>query len=390
MKSLAILGSTGSIGVSTLDVVGRFPEKFQIRALAAGRNLSLLAEQVRRFRPECVGIEREEDVPKLRQLLNGIRVEVLCGVEGLKAVASVPGVDFVLSAIVGGAGLVPTLAAIRAEKEVGLATKETLVMAGQLMMREAGQRDVRIIPVDSEHSAIYQCLQGERKEELRRIILTASGGPFLSTPLENLSRVTRDEALHHPNWVMGPKITVDSATLMNKGLEVIEARWLFDVRSDQVDVVIHPQSIIHSMVEMQDGSVLAQMGVPDMRGPIAFALSCPERLSMDLPRLDLTRVAKLTFQEVEDKRFPALRLARLALEAGGTMPAVLNAANEVAVQAFLDGKIRFLEIVRVIEETLVLHQPHESRMLDAILEIDVWARRTADQIVQRIREVNQS
>jgi 1-deoxy-D-xylulose-5-phosphate reductoisomerase len=385
MKSLSILGSTGSIGVSTLDVVRRFPEKFEVRCLAAGRNLKLLAEQVRQFHPECVGIEREEDVPKLKQLLNGIHVEVLCGVEGMKAVATAPGVDLVLSAIVGGTGLVPTLAAIRAEKEVALATKETLVMAGELMMHEARLREVRIIPVDSEHSAIYQCLQGQRKEDLSRIILTASGGPFLSTPLEDFELVTREEALHHPNWVMGSKITIDSATLMNKGLEVIEAMWLFGIQPNQVDVVIHPQSIIHSMVEMQDGSVLAQMGVPDMRGPIVFALSCPERLPMDLPRLDFPQLARLTFLEVEEERFQAVRLARSALDAGGTMPVVLNAANEVAVQAFLEDRIRFCQIVRVIEETLANHESRESQTLEAILEVDAWARVNANQIVRRFQ-----
>jgi len=297
-------------------------------------------------------------------------------------VASADGVDGVVAAIVGGAGLVPTLAAVRAGKEIALANKEALVMAGEIFVREAQKNNVRLIPVDSEHSAIFQCLQGNRREDVEQLILTASGGPFLRAPLKSLDRVTVEQALKHPNWKMGPKITVDSATMMNKGLEVVEARWLFDLIPPRVDVVIHPQSIVHSMVRYQDGSIMAQLGIPDMRIPIAYALSFPERLKGNWRPLELTRVGELTFLPVEKKRYPALGLALAALKAGGSMPAVLNAANEVAVAAFLDRRIGFRDIHRVIEKAMAAHSPARPTGVEEILQIDRWAREKAFLIIE--------
>ncbi|MFQ5904047.1 MAG: 1-deoxy-D-xylulose-5-phosphate reductoisomerase, partial [Candidatus Binatia bacterium] len=328
MKSIVLLGSTGSVGVSTLDLVRSFPNEFRVRGLVAGRNLKLLASQVREFSPDWVSIREKKGVPLLRRLLGNRKVEILWGESGATSIATTSGVDVVMAAIVGGAGLVPTLEAVRAGKGVALANKEALVMAGEIFVHEAKKRGVRLLPVDSEHSAVFQCLQGNRREEVERIILTASGGPFLHASLKTLNRVTVKQALKHPNWKMGPKITVDSATMMNKGLEVVEARWLFDMMPPQVEVVIHPQSIVHSMVRYQDGSIIAQLGIPDMRIPIAYALSYPHRLKVNWRPLELTRMGELTFLPVEKKKYPALNLAYQALAAGGTMPAVLNAANE--------------------------------------------------------------
>lgn len=374
MKSIVVLGSTGSIGVSTLDVVRRFPEAFRVRGLVAGRNLKLLAAQIREFAPEWVSIREKEGIPLLRKLLGERKMEILWGESGATSVATADGADVVVAAIVGGAGLVPTLAAVRAGKEVALANKEALVMAGEIFVREAKKRDVRLLPVDSEHSAIFQCLQGNRREEVDRLILTASGGPFLRVSLKTLDRVTVKQALKHPNWKMGPKITVDSATMMNKGLEVLEARWLFDMMPSQVEVVIHPQSVVHSMVRYQDGSIIAQLGIPDMRIPIAYALSYPHRLKVNCRPLELTRLGELTFLPVERKRYPALHLAYQALTAGGTMPAVLNAANEVAVAAFLARRIGFRKIHRVIERTMEAHASRRPEGVEEILEVDRWAR----------------
>jgi 1-deoxy-D-xylulose-5-phosphate reductoisomerase len=377
MKSIALLGSTGSVGVSTLDLVRRFPERFKIVGLVAGRNLKLLASQIKEFRPECVAIRDEADVPELRRLLGRRRVEVLFGSGGAIAVATAKQADVVLAAIVGGAGLLPTLRAVEAGKEIALANKEVLVMAGEMFVKAAKRKRARILPVDSEHSAIFQCLQGNRREEVDKIILTASGGPFLRTPMKRLPRVTVEQALKHPNWKMGRKITIDSATMMNKGLEVVEARWEFDIAPERIDVLIHPQSVVHSMVRYQDGAVSAQLGVPDMRIPIAYALTYPSRLKGPWESLELVRHGELNFLSVDKKRFPALGLAYQALKAGGTMTVVLNAANEVAVAAFLERRIGFRQIHRIIEETMERHAPRRPQAVEEILEVDRWAREKA-------------
>ena len=383
MKSIVVLGSTGSIGVSTLDLVRRFPDEFRARGLVAGRNLKLLAAQIREFVPEWVSIREKEGIPLLRKLLGERKMEILWGESGATSVATASGVDIVVAAIVGSAGLVPTLEAVRAGKEVALANKEALVMAGEIFMREANKKGVRLFPVDSEHSAVFQCLQGNRREEVERIILTASGGPFLRVSLKSLERVTVKQALKHPNWKMGPKITVDSATMMNKGLEVVEARWLFDMMPSQVEVVIHPQSIVHSMVLYQDGSIIAQLGVPDMRIPIAYALSYPHRLKVNCRQLKLTELGELTFLPVEKRRYPALDLAYQALAVGGTMPAVLNAANEVAVAAFLERRIGFRKIHRVIERAMEAHASRHPNEVQEILEADRWAREKALTLIDK-------
>ena len=381
MKSIVVLGSTGSIGVSTLDLARRFPQEFKVRGLVAGRNLKLLAAQVKEFDPEWISIREEEGVAPLRKLLGARRTEILWGEQGAVSIAAANGVDVVVAAIVGGAGLVPTLEAVRAGKEVALANKEALVMAGEIFVRETKRTGVRLLPVDSEHSAVFQCLQGNHREEVERLILTASGGPFLRVPLKDLDRATVKQALRHPNWKMGPKITVDSATMMNKGLEVVEARWLFDMKPAQVEVVIHPQSIVHSMVRYQDGSVIAQLGIPDMRIPIAYALSYPHRLKVNCRPLELTRLRELTFLPVEKKRYPALDLAYQALAAGGSMPAVLNAANEVAVAAFLERRIGFRAIHRIIAKTMAAHAIRHPSEVREILELDGWARGKARQLI---------
>ncbi|MEK7230194.1 MAG: 1-deoxy-D-xylulose-5-phosphate reductoisomerase [Candidatus Binatota bacterium] len=383
MKSIVVLGSTGSIGVSTLDLIRRFPNEFRVRGLVAGRNLKLLAAQVREFSPQWVSIQEQERIPLLRQILGDQKREILWGERGATSVATASGVDIVVAAIVGSAGLVPTLEAVRAGKEVALANKEALVMAGEIFMREANKKGVRLFPVDSEHSAVFQCLQGNRREEVERIILTASGGPFLRVSLKSLERVTVKRALKHPNWKMGRKITVDSATMMNKGLEVVEARWLFDINPSQVEVVIHPQSIVHSMVLYQDGSIIAQLGVPDMRIPIAYALSYPHRLKVNCRQLKLTELGKLTFLPVEKRRYPALDLAYQALAVGGTMPAVLNAANEVAVAAFLERRIGFRKIHRVIERAMEAHASRHPNEVQEILEADRWAREKALTLIDK-------
>lgn len=377
MKAIALLGSTGSIGMSTLDLVRRFPDRFKVSGLVAGENLKRLVPQIREFAPRRVAIKNEADVPRLRKLLSNPRVEVLCGDRGAAAVSTADEVDVVVAAIVGGAGLLPTLAAIRAGKEIALANKEALVMAGEIFVNAAKQKGVRLLPVDSEHSAIFQCLQGNRRDEVDKLILTASGGPFLRTPLKLLNRVTVAQALRHPNWKMGRKITVDSATMMNKGLEVVEARWEFDMDPDRIDVVIHPQSVVHSMVRYQDGAIIAQLGVPDMRIPIAYALTYPHRLKGGWRPLDLTHHGELSFMAVDSKRFPALKLAYAALKEGGTMAAVLNAANEVAVTAFLERKIGFRNIHRIIDKTMQCHVSRHPKQVDEILEVDRWAREKA-------------
>ncbi|MEJ2699321.1 MAG: 1-deoxy-D-xylulose-5-phosphate reductoisomerase [Desulfuromonadales bacterium] len=381
MKNLAILGSTGSIGVSTLEIVDAFPDRYRVVALTGGNNLSRLEEQVRRFRPLAVAVLRPQDARALKRSLGSGAPEIFAGVEGLIACATHPEAHMVVSAIVGAAGLVPTLAAIEAGKDVALANKETLVAAGALVMEAVRRKAVRLFPVDSEHSAIFQSLQGHRREDVKRLILTASGGPFREKSLAELRRVTPGEALAHPNWNMGRKITIDSATMMNKGLEVIEARWLFDLPQERIDVHIHPQSIVHSMVEYVDGAVIAQLGIPDMKTPIAYALSHPERLPLPLPGLDLCSLGSLTFEAPDAERFPCLSLAYQALQAGGSAAAVLNAANEVAVEAFLRGEIAFLDIPAIIRATLDEHKVEPFRHIDEVLRADRWSRTTARRII---------
>jgi 1-deoxy-D-xylulose-5-phosphate reductoisomerase len=377
MKRIIILGSTGSIGVNSLDVVAKFPERFQVVALAAGSNSERLEEQIRKFRPRMAALMSEEAAAKLRDRCRDIKVEIVSGMRGMIQIATHPEGDLVIAAIVGAAGLVPTLSAIRAKKPIALANKETMVMAGQLVTEEAKRYGVTIFPVDSEHSAIFQSMEGHRRENIRKLILTASGGPLLKTPLAKMRSVTPERALKHPNWKMGAKITIDSATLMNKGLEVIEARWLFDIAPSRIEVLIHPQSVIHSMVEYVDGSVIAQLGIPDMRAPLSYALSYPERLALELPPLDLADTAKLTFLPPDNKRFPCLGYAYEAIREGGSLPAVLNAANEEAVHAFLKKRIKFLDIGKVIRKTMDAYHPNEPKTLEHVLEADAWARKQA-------------
>jgi len=381
MKKLSILGSTGSIGVSTLEIVAAHPDRFKVIALSAGNNLELLFKQIKAFSPQLVAVISEESAKKLREMLPGKKPEIMHGVAGMIAVATAAEAEMVVAAIVGAAGLVPTAAAIKAGKDLALANKETLVTAGHLIMEMVKEKGIKLYPVDSEHSAIFQSLQGHRREDVRRIILTASGGPFLNYPLEKLARVSISDALNHPNWSMGRKITIDSATMVNKGLEVIEARWLFDMPADKISVNIHPQSIIHSMVEYVDGCVMAQLGVPDMKAPIAYALTYPERVATGVRPLDLTGLSGLTFFNPDCERFPALKLAYLAMEAGESMPAVLNAANEVAVEAFLDGRIKFTDISVIIEKTMDAHNPHSLKSIEEVLSVDSWGREKGSEIL---------
>jgi len=380
MKRIALLGSTGSIGVNVLEVVRQFPDQYCIASLAAGRNIARLREQVLEFQPEVISVMDEACARQLRESLPAqYHDKIVYGIDGNQAVASYSDCDITVSAIVGAAGLLPTLAAIRAGKTVGLANKETLVMAGKIVMAAAAESDVALLPVDSEHSAIFQALGAGNREDVAKIILTASGGPFRNKTKEDLLEVTRAEALNHPNWSMGPKITIDSATLMNKGLEVIEAKWLFDMEVEDIEVVVHPQSVVHSLVEYQDGSVMAQLGIPDMRIPIAYALSYPRRLPLQLSPLKLSQCSSLEFHAPDFDRFPALGLAFDAIRNGGVAPAVLNAANEVAVAAFLDGRISFVAIAETVADTLEkVHTGCESSLED-ILAADAKARQVAEE-----------
>ena len=378
MKSLTILGSTGSIGVTTLDVVGRFPDRFRVAALAAGRNVERLAEQVRRFEPPLVATGDAAGAEALRAALPDYRGEILTGIDGITRLATAPGAELLISALVGAIGLGPTLAAIESGKDVALANKEVLVVAGELVQSAARRRGVNVFPIDSEHNAIYQAMHGHRRADVRRIILTASGGPFLRASLDDLRAATPAQALRHPTWKMGAKITIDSSTLMNKGLEVIEAHWLFDLPPEQIDVVVHPQSIVHSMVEYIDGSVIAQLGIPDMAIPISFILAYPERLPLDhLPSLDLVEAGRLDFLAPDLERFPCLGLAYDALRARGAVPAVLNAANEVLVESFLDHRIPYLDIPRIARAVVERHGGGDASTLDALLAADAWARDAA-------------
>ncbi len=382
MKKIALLGSTGSIGVNVLNVVRQFPGQFQISGLAAGSNVELLREQILEFAPALVSVVDEEHAERLRAMLPAVyRNRITHGSDGNVQVGAMDEADFTVSAIVGAAGLLPTLAAIEAGKDIGLANKETLVMAGRIVMNAVKSRGVRLFPVDSEHSAIFQALEGGRRQDVDKIILTASGGPFRSRNAGQLQQVTPEEALEHPNWSMGRKISIDSATLMNKGLEVIEARWLFDIDVDNIEVVVHPQSIVHSLVEFQDGSVLAQLGIPDMRIPIAYALSYPARLPLRLKRLGLSQCGNLQFEEPDYHRFPALQLSFDALRGGGVLPAVLNAANEEAVAAFLDKRIAFPRIAAIVAEVLKAVAPGDEHSLEDILRADGEARQLVKRMV---------
>ncbi|HEV8334894.1 MAG TPA: 1-deoxy-D-xylulose-5-phosphate reductoisomerase [Candidatus Polarisedimenticolia bacterium] len=380
---IAILGSTGSVGVQALDLISRFPDRFEVVALAARRNAALLAGQVERFHPRLAVLSDAKSSPEWVSRCASLGVEAATGEEGLRQVAAHPEADRVVCAIVGGAGLRPTLGAIQAGKTVALANKETLVMAGSLMLQEARRSGARLLPVDSEHCALHQCLRGERTDEVRRLILTASGGPFRLSTLSEMEEAGPEQALRHPTWEMGPKISVDSATLMNKGLEVIEAHWLFGIEPERIEVLLHPQSLVHSMVEMQDGSVICQMGTPDMRLPILYALTYPDRWVSPLPALDLAAAPALEFSAPDPVRFPCLSLAYRALAAGGTATTALNAANEIAVAAFLARRARLLDIPRVIEKVLEKHAPQPADSLSPILEADRESRRLAEEILMK-------
>ncbi len=375
MKNLAVLGSTGSIGQNALHIAALHPDRFSVSILAAAYNISLLAEQVIRFKPETAVVMTEQGADELASLLRGEKVpEILVGEQGYMAAASSENADTVLLAMVGSAGLYPALAAVEAGKTIALANKETLVMAGDIVMEKARRKNVSVYPVDSEHSAIYQCLLGNRREDFEKIFLTASGGPFRNTPLSDFASIVPGDALKHPNWDMGSKISIDSATLMNKGLEIVEAVHLFDVSPDRIQVLIHPQSIVHSMVGFKDKTVIAQMGVPDMKGAISFALSCPERLDIGVDFPDFFSLQNLTFEPVDREKFPSVDFAFEACRKGGTMPAVLNAANEVAVTLFLEEKIRFTGIYDIISRCMGQHALIDKPDLSGIIDADRWAR----------------
>jgi len=384
MKNIALLGSTGSIGVNSLKVIQAHPDQYRCIALAAGRNIELLLKQIRSFQPKAVCVMDEKLASRLKdQLSDRSAPDIFFGTQGVVHLSTLEKVDTVISAMTGAAGLLPTYEAIKMGKSIALANKETIVMAGPLIMREAKKQGVSIIPVDSEHSAIFQSLQGHPKEDLRRVILTASGGPFRNFSLNEMDKVTPAQALNHPNWDMGEKITIDSATLMNKGLEAIEAKWLFNLEMDQISIIIHPQSVVHSMVEYKDGSIIAQLGIPDMVIPISYALSQPRHMENSLPPLRFDQVGQLTFEKPDLKRFRCLDLALRAAKMGGSMPTVLNAANEIAVEAFLGKIIGFLDIPRLIETVMEAHQPHTTDSLEMVLESDAWSREKAKEVLNK-------
>jgi len=381
-KRLAVLGSTGSIGVNALEVVAAHPDAFQVVALAANTNVERIAEQCLRFQPEVVAMADPHAAEKLAQRLAGRPIRVLSGLEGVIEAATHPAVELMLSGMVGGVGLLPTLEALRRGIDIAFVNKEVLVVGGALVMETARQSGARILPVDSEISAIYQCLEGcPDRSRVRAVYLTASGGPFRTTPLDEFPSITPERALQHPNWTMGSKVTIDSATLMNKGLEVIEAKWLFGLQLEQIRVVVHPQSVVHSYVEFVDGSILAQLGTPDMKIPIQYAMTYPHRLPTPTERLDLTRIGTLTFEEPDTERFPCLSLAFEAARVGGTMPAVLSGADEVAVQAFLGGRLPFDRIPVLVAETMRRHEVVSSPTLEELLAADRWAKETARSLV---------
>lgn len=382
MKKIAILGSTGSIGKQTLDVISRHEDSFELVAMAAGYNIELVIDQIMKYHPAYVSVATEAIAQQVRRQISP-DVQIGVGMTGLIQVATWKDSDILVSALVGSVGLRPTLAAIQAGKTIALANKETLVTAGELVMEAVRKHKGTLLPVDSEHSAILQCLQGEKRDQVKKIILTASGGSFRHKTREELVDVSIEQALNHPNWSMGNKITIDSATMMNKGLEVIEARWLFDVTFDQIDVLVHQESMVHSLVLFQDGSLMAQLGTPDMRVPIQYALSYPDRLLLDTDKLDLAQVGQLNFKAIDFERYPCVQLAYAAGRKGGTYPTVLNAANEVAVDMFLKEQISFIHIEQVIEETLSKHEAISAPTLEHIEEADQWARRIAQTIKGR-------
>ena len=380
MKKISLLGSTGSIGVNTLDVVERNPENFQIIAMSAGTNVDLFAEQIRKFKPKFAALFEEQKIPLLKEKVADLDVEIFSGEEGCVTVATIDEIDIVVSGVVGKAGLLPAMEALKAGKNLALANKETLVIAGELILKEAQKANSNIIPIDSEHSAIFQALNGERKERIKKIILTASGGPFRTYNANQMESITVKDALNHPNWKMGSKITIDSSTMMNKGLEYIEAKWLFGIETP-VEIVVHAQSIIHSMIEFVDTSIIAQLGIPDMRVPIAYALTYPDRFECNLPSLDLTTMGNLTFEVPDFERFPCLQLAINAMEIGQTMPAVLNAANEIAVEAFLNELIPYKDIAELIRLVMHNHIPTKLNELQDILDADQWAREETTKLI---------
>ena len=380
MKKISLLGSTGSIGVNTLDVVERNPENFQILAMSAGTNVDLFAEQIRKFKPKFAALFEEQKIPLLKEKVADLDVEIFSGEEGCVTVATIDEIDIVVSGVVGKAGLLPAMEALKAGKNLALANKETLVIAGELILKEAQKANSNIIPIDSEHSAIFQALNGERKERIKKIILTASGGPFRTYNANQMESITVKDALNHPNWKMGSKITIDSSTMMNKGLEYIEAKWLFGIETP-VEIVVHAQSIIHSMIEFVDTSIIAQLGIPDMRVPIAYALTYPDRFECNLPSLDLTTMGNLTFEVPDFERFPCLQLAINAMEIGQTMPAVLNAANEIAVEAFLNELIPYKDIAELIRLVMHNHIPTKLNELQDILDADQWAREETTKLI---------
>jgi len=385
MKKILILGSTGSIGLSALKVIEARPEEYLVVGLAAGKNVELLLHQIERFRPKAVALLDKEGAAAVEERLSANhRPEVYFGQEGFKRLALWDEPDTVVSAMAGSAGFLPTYAAVETGKRIALANKETMVMAGSLVMDRAKSTGSTILPVDSEHNAIFQSMVGHPREDLRRVIITASGGPFREMPLEDMASVTPESALKHPNWKMGRKITIDSATLMNKGLEAIEARWLFDLNIDQISILIHPQSIVHSMVEYKDGSIIAQMGVPDMMTPISYALSYPRHFETSLPPLRLEEVGALSFSKPDQTKFRCLDLALKAAETGGSMPAVLNAANEVAVDLFLGRRIGFLQIPLLVEKVMNVHSPHPIDNPQTVMDADEWAKRTAAEFAARM------
>lgn len=383
MKNIAILGSTGSIGRNTLEIIDNLSQMFRVVGLAAGRNLELFLKQVEKFKPKIVSLDREEEAKELEQKLKNTGIKVTYGQEGAEEVAGFEENEIVVSAITGIKGLRPTLAAVKSGKKVALANKESMVAAGPLIQSEVCKSEAQIIPVDSEHSGVFQCLAKEKEENIKKVILTASGGPFLHTPLEELEEKTLEEALAHPRWKMGKKVTIDSATLMNKGLELIEARWLFNLEPSQLGILIHPQSIVHSLVELRDGSLLAQLSPTDMKIPIQYALTYPERENTMLPSLGLSQIKSLEFLDVEEEKFPLVKLAFRALEEGESTPVALNAANEVAVAAFLAGEIKFTDISVLVREAVENHQKREVESLEDIFDVDREAREQTRKIMKQ-------
>jgi len=385
LKNICLLGSTGYIGTNALKIIKENPERYQIIALGGGRNIDLLLNQIKEFKPLFAVVINSDLANELKsKLSNTTNIEILYGTKGYIEIATLSDVNMAIAAMTGSSGLLPTFSAITAGKDVALANKETLVMAGSLLINESKKLGVNIYPIDSEHSAIQQSIQGHSREDLKKIILTGSGGPFKDFSIEELSKVTPEEALKHPKWKMGRKITIDSATMMNKGMEAIEAKWLFNVKIDQIEILLHPQSIIHSMVEYMDGSIIAQLAPTDMRIPISYALSYPRHLKVDLPSLNLLDIEKLSFGKPDKKRFRCLDLALAAGKTGESMPAVLNGANEIGVNAFLEGKIGFLEIPQLIEKTMEKHETFAINSIDKVIEADQWAKSMAKKILNKM------